>query len=321
MSLQPAPFHADVADGPDGAQAWWLTCADGTRIRTGAWPEGPKGTVLMFPGRTEYVEKYGRTARAFAARGFGMIALDYRGQGLSDRPAHRRDMGHVVSFEEYRRDVAALRDALPRIGHAGPYFVIGHSMGGAIALRALHDGLPVAGAGFTGPMWGIRMTPLLRMISTVLLGFSGPLGLSRKFVLTKGPVERLRFDGNVLTGDREMFDYMVAQTDAHPELALGGPSYMWVRAALQEARALMEMPAPALPALCYVGAGETIVEIDTARARMARWPGGQFKLVDGARHEVLMEAPAVRNSVHDGFAALFESATAGGDSAERKALG
>ena len=41
MALETAPFHADVADGPEGGQAWWLTCEDGTRIRVGAWPAGP----------------------------------------------------------------------------------------------------------------------------------------------------------------------------------------------------------------------------------------------------------------------------------------
>jgi lysophospholipase len=35
------------------------------------------------------------------------VAFDWRGQGLADRPQHRRDMGHVVSFDEYREDVAA----------------------------------------------------------------------------------------------------------------------------------------------------------------------------------------------------------------------
>ena len=51
-----APFYADVADGPPGGRAVWLHAADGVRLRAGLWPlQGARGTVLLLPGRTEYV--------------------------------------------------------------------------------------------------------------------------------------------------------------------------------------------------------------------------------------------------------------------------
>ena len=41
MDLSPAPFFEDVAGGPAGGAAHWLTTSDGTRIRVGHWrPEG-----------------------------------------------------------------------------------------------------------------------------------------------------------------------------------------------------------------------------------------------------------------------------------------
>ena len=58
----PAPFHADLADGPPGGRAVWLRTADEVRIRAGLWRGGDKGTVFLLPGRTEYIEKYGRAA-------------------------------------------------------------------------------------------------------------------------------------------------------------------------------------------------------------------------------------------------------------------
>ena len=66
--MEPAPFLEDIADGPEGAKAYWLRAKDSTRVRVGVWPAGPKGTILMFPGRTEYIEKYGRLARDLAIR-------------------------------------------------------------------------------------------------------------------------------------------------------------------------------------------------------------------------------------------------------------
>ena len=58
-----APFHADVAEAPEGAEAYWIVAADGTRLRAVAWRGGTAGTAVIFPGRTEFAEKYGRVVR------------------------------------------------------------------------------------------------------------------------------------------------------------------------------------------------------------------------------------------------------------------
>ena len=295
----PAPFLGEVSDGPEGARAFWVTSADGTRLRMGVWPAGPRGTVLLFPGRTEYIEKYGRVAADLAAAGWGMVAFDWRGQGLADRPRHRRDMGHVVSFDEYRQDVAAFRAALEALEVPGPFMLIGHSMGGAIGLRAIHDGLPVKAAAFTGPMWGIQMTPFLKSISGIVLGLAGPLGFGTTFAPTTGPWKAMEFEDNPLTTDRDQFDYISRQVSSHPELALGGPSNLWVNAALDETRALMAMPAPDVPAVTLYGSGESIVEVPAMRERMDRWPGGRLVEVEGALHEVMRETPARRRFTLD----------------------
>ncbi|NKX44293.1 alpha/beta fold hydrolase [Roseicyclus persicicus] len=307
-ALEPAPFFDDVAEGPEGARAWWVESADRTRLRFAVWPGGARGTVLLFPGRTEYCEKYGRVAAEFAAAGYGMVAFDWRGQGLADRPQHRRDMGHVVSFDEYREDVAAFRAALDTLDLPRPWYLIGHSMGGAIGLRALHDGLPVVAAAFTGPMWGIQMTPFLKSISGIVLGLAGPLGFGRSFAPTTGPYVPMEFDDNPLTTDRDQFDYMSRQMRAYPELTLGGPSTLWVRAALRETEALMRRPAPDLPALGIVGSREKIVEPGAVAQRMQRWPRGRLLVIEGAEHEVLMESPARRRQTLDAILALFADA-------------
>ncbi len=292
--LEPAPFHAEIAEGTSDVKAWWVRASDGTRLRFGVWPEGPKGTVLMFCGRTEYVEKYGRVAEDLANAGYGMVSFDWRGQGLADRPQHEPGVGHVLSFDEYRWDVTAFRAALEDLGVPKPWYLIGHSMGGCIGLRALYDGLPVAAAAFTGPMWGIQLTPLLKLISPLLIGGSTLLGRDNRFALTTGPWKAEPFDGNILTTDPDQYAYMNRQTAAHPELTLGGPSFRWVAAAEEEAEALLAMPPLDLPVVTIVGSDERRVSIENSRKRMENWPRGDFLLVDGARHEVLMENPARR---------------------------
>ncbi len=57
--MQTAPLYNDISGGPEGGVAHWLTTSDGLRIRVGLWNMADaKGTVLIFPGRTEFVEKY-----------------------------------------------------------------------------------------------------------------------------------------------------------------------------------------------------------------------------------------------------------------------
>jgi lysophospholipase len=289
---EPAPYLAEIAEGPDGARAWWVTSADGTRLRMGAWPAAEaRGSILLFPGRTEYIEKYGRLARDLVAEGYTVVSFDWRGQGLADRPRHRRDMGHVTSFDEYREDVAAFRKAMEMLALPEPHHLIAHSMGGAIGLRALHDGLPVRSAAFSAPMWGIQMTPFLKSIAGIVLGLAGPFGFGTTFAPTTGPWQPMEFADNPLTTDRNQFDYMSGQVAKHPELALGGPSVLWVKAALEETGALMKMPSPDVPALTLVGTRESIVEVPAIEARMQNWPNGRLITVQGGLHEMLMEGP------------------------------
>jgi len=177
-----APYFAEIADGPADAESVWLDADDGVRIRIGYWNrDAPNGTVLLFPGRSEYVEKYGRAAADLAARGFATVAIDWGGLGLAAKLAANPHKGHVGKFSDYQRDVAATLAHVRAIGLPEPYYLLGHSMGGCIGLRALFNGLPVTAAGFTAPMWGIHFAPPLKPIAWTLSTVTRPLRLDGLF--------------------------------------------------------------------------------------------------------------------------------------------
>ena len=129
MSLEPAPLHTDIHPGPDGGKAYWAETPDGKKIRLGVWEvQAARGTVLIFPGRTEYIEKYGSTAAEFAKRGLASLAVDWRGQGLADRMLDDPLVGHVDHFTDYQKDVAAAMRAARELNLPRPYFLMAHSI-------------------------------------------------------------------------------------------------------------------------------------------------------------------------------------------------
>lgn len=307
--MDAAPFFDAIADGPDAARAVWLNTADGLRIRAVHWRTGGHGTVLLFTGRTEYIEKYGRAARELARRGYDTLTFDWRGQGLSDRMLADRDVGHVFEFSDYQHDVGAVLKAAEALGAARPLFLLAHSMGGCIGLRSLIDGLEVRSAMFSAPMWGIKIAPAARPLAQFVASLSRKLGFDHAVTPTTGGTTYALaqpFEGNLLTSDPEMYAWLSAQLRAHPELALSGPSLRWLDEALAETKALAALPSPAHPCETFLGSEEGIVDIAAIRTRMAAWPGGHLTEIDGARHEIPIEVPEVRTRFFDAAARLFE---------------
>ncbi len=312
MDPAPAPLYTALAHGPEGGAARWVKTADGVRLRVAHWPGGERGTVLIFPGRTETVEKYGPTAAVLAEAGFASLAIDWRGQGLSDRAVADPMVGHVGDFAEYQLDVDAVVALALSMGLADPTFVLAHSMGGAIALRMLMRKPGVARAAvFSAPMWGIRMSAKMRPVARVVTTLAGWIGQSHRYAPTTNgipTVVALPFQGNVLTTDPEMYAWMKTQLTEAPDLQLGGPSMGWLGAALAECRALSVLASPQLPVICGLGTAEAVVDPIPIHQRMAQWGTGQLDLYPGAAHELPVEVPAVRRRFHQRAVTLFLSA-------------
>lgn len=309
-----APFFADVADGPENGAAWWLRARDGVRLRAGAWRgTSQEGTVLLFPGRTEYIEKYGRTAREFAQRGYATLTIDWRGQGLSDRLTTDVMSGHVGRFSDYQQDVAAMLSAAKALDMPKPWHLLAHSMGGCIGLRAVLDGLPVQSCVFSGPMWGIQIARSLRPLAWSLSFGVRYVGLGHLYAPGTDPANYVLtepFETNKLTGCQDMYKYMIDQALSYPELGLGGPSLQWLYEALKETRALASRPSPDLPCMTVLGTKEEIVCPRRIEHRMTNWPGARLELVQQGRHEVLMDSPKMRGPVFDTMCEMFGSAAA-----------
>jgi len=101
--------------------------------------EDPRGSIIFAPGRTEFIEKYMESIADFVSRGFNVLIMDPRGQGLSDRLADDRLKSYVGDFQDYADDLAfAMESFAPLLPK--PHILMGHSMGGTVALQAVISG-------------------------------------------------------------------------------------------------------------------------------------------------------------------------------------
>ncbi len=305
-----APFFADVAGARPPGRIVWRKTEDGKRLRLALWPTGPRGMVAIFPGRTEMIEKYAPVAADLGARGYGAAVIDWRGQGLSDRLDGKPLLGDVPDFAHFQRDVAVFQALLDEVAPEAPRFVLAHSMGGCIALRALMNGFPARAVAFSAPMWGLRLSKTTRRAVVAMTTVLGLARMDLREVPGAGVEFRLwenPFDNNELTTDPDRYTWMQAQVQARPELRLGAPSLRWLVAALAETAVLAQLPSPALPAFCGLGTRELLVSSEAIEARMADWPGGELAIYDGALHELLMEAERFRGPFLDGVCALYDA--------------
>jgi lysophospholipase len=294
---------------PAGAVVEMITTRDGITLRTARWPSlspKPKGTICLFQGRSEYIEKYFEVIRDLRARGFAVATLDWRGQGGSDRLLLDKRPGHIDDFAHFGPDIDAFmrKIALPEC--PSPFYGLAHSMGGAI----LFANLPPATTWFerlvvTAPMIDIGgKPPGARALAHFLAG----IGLSRRLVpgWSGKPVGLKPFEGNPVTSDPQRYARAALIAEQAPELAIGGPTVGWVKAAFAVMDRLSDPRFGAdwrIPTLIFLAGEDKVVSSAAAKHFAAKLFATKAMTLAGARHEIMQERDAIR----DAFWAAFDA--------------
>ena len=122
---------------PDDVVSGTIKTPDGAELRFARWapPAGRKGTVCVFTGRSEQIEKYFETVRDLRDRGFAVAMIDWRGQGHSSRRLRDPRKGYVRDFSDFEVDVETFVQQVVLPDCPPPHFALAHSMGGAVMLR------------------------------------------------------------------------------------------------------------------------------------------------------------------------------------------
>lgn len=132
---RPAPAPAPSLDADGARHETWLDMADGQRLFVRDWPLAQsRGAVLIVHGLGEHSGRYERLAHWFGQRGYAVRSYDQRGHGRT--PGSRGALRHG---DDLPSDLAAVyRDYADSLPHAP--LLLGHSMGGLVAVRTVLDG-------------------------------------------------------------------------------------------------------------------------------------------------------------------------------------
>ncbi len=296
---------------PDDAVTGMLKTPDGVSLRFARFapPAGRRGTVCIFPGRTEWIEKYFETVRDLRSRGFAVAILDWRGQGLSDRALGDRLKGYVGSFSEFDIDLETFVRQVVLPDCPPPLFALGHSMGSTVLIRAVARGQRwFDRIVLSAPMLGIAfvrsMTIAGAIVKVMRFGGFGSVYVPGRYT---GILDLRPFAGNPLTSDPVRFARNAAILETEPELGLGGPTIAWCDAAF---RTMLTMSEPSFPArirqpILIVAAGRDAIVSNTAIENFAtQLRAGSHLVVVGAQHELLMEQDRYRTQFWAAFDAF-----------------
>jgi lysophospholipase len=296
---------------PDDVVTGTIKTGDGVSLRFARWhpPPGRKGTVCLFQGRAEFIEKYFETVRELRSRGFAVATLDWRGQGRSERKFNDPRKGHVGDFSEYEEDLETFMKEVVLPDCPPPIFAIAHSMGGTVMMRLARQ----------GSRWFDRIVlsaPMIRLRGSRdggLARFTARtmrlLGMGSAYVPGGSDMVQATgsYIGNRFTSDPVRHARTKAVLEAAPDLGLGSPTVGWLNAAY---RAMNEFADPAYPSkvrqpLMLVAAGrDEIVSTAAIEDVAIRLRAGSHLIVAGAKHELMMEQDRYRGQFWAAFDAF-----------------
>jgi lysophospholipase len=278
--------------------------ADGTILAGVAFhhPQA-RGAVVIVSGRTESWFQYGEIFYDLYQMGYSSFSYDHRGQGFSPRLGTQNpQIGHVEDFADYALDLDRFVKEVvtPRTSPTEKLFLLGHSMGGAVAADYLANFTsPFASAALSAPMLQINTDPYPEPVASAITGGAILVGQGAEYALGKTDRDPdAPFETNEVTGSEARYWMMMEAVRLYPEIALGGPSSRWVCESIAAThRIRAEMKRIEIPMLVFQAGHDTIVKPNGQDAGCRRAKNCTRLHIAEAKHDLLMESDPIRNRV------------------------
>lgn len=236
-------------------------------------PEAPSAVVLVSHGYAEHSGRYAHVAARLNDASYAVYAVDHRGHGRSDGPR-----ANVDSFATVRHDLATLREHVGRLHPHLPFFLLGHSLGGLIALDYATQGGAegLAGLILSGPAVDPSVgTRVERLAAPVLSRLVPNLGVAT-------------LDANAVSRDPAVVAAYVADPLNHHGKV---PARTGAETLAAVARVERHLPSLTLPTLLMHGA-EDALAAPAGSQMVADRIGTEdltFTVYDGLFHEIFNE--------------------------------
>ena len=286
---------------PDDVVSGTIKTPDGVNLRFARWapPAGRKGTVCVFTGRSEQIEKYFETVQELRDRGFAVSMVDWRGQGGSARGLSDPRKGYVQHFSDFETDVEAFYRQVVLPDCPPPFFALAHSMGGAVMLRVAH----------AGKQWFDRIVLSAPMIDLPRRTTSWPVralllamrlaGQGGRYVPggSDALVGTAPFADNPLTSDPVRYARNAAIIEEDPSVGLAAPTVAWADTAFRAMHGFRATHYPSQirqPILMMAAGSDTIVSTPAIEEFAYHLRGGSHLVIPGSRHEILQEQDRYR---------------------------
>jgi lysophospholipase len=310
--LQPAPSDFSTEDGLaqrypveivpffEGGLKGGFQGADDLEVRYRVFRvPSERGAIVLLPERAEPVRKYAEVIQDLTRQGYSVFAIDHRGQGESQRLISNGQVGYVEYFRDYVTDLDTFVKTIVKPAEHPNLFLLGHSMGGGIAVLYLDEHRSDS---------GVRAVALVSPMIELDVG----LDSSFSWTWSAGDCSRTGgngfapgesafdpnapFDGNQQTHSQVRFDIYHAMLRGRAELQVGGYSNRWLCEAML-ATGLMQTVGiySRMPTLILWASEDEFVSSDGIKQYCDDAAACQRERLKGAYHDILNEKDGFRN--------------------------
>ena len=298
---------------PRGSICDMLECGPKVKLRYARWKpttQRAKGTVCLFHGRNEFIEKYFEVIGELRKRGFAVATMDWRGQGSSTRMGGLSSAGHVDDFSEYDADMRVFMREVVLPDCPPPYYALAHSMGAAVLINAACEtGGPFDRIVASSPMISLHAGQTPRGLLGGIAGAASFFGLGSLPIGSFFDTHTARdvASSHRLSSDVARIERNLAIVDKAPELTSGPPTIGWLHAASRIMRRLSDPDFAErvhVPVLLTIGTLDTVVSVQAAELMGRGLKNGGLVLVPGGKHELMMDLDRVRDRFWGAFDAF-----------------
>lgn len=296
---------------PEGWRFDYFSSSNGYRVRYGqVRPDGPsRGTIVVTTGYGRHIEYYYEMINNWRDRGYTVCAMDWAGQGGSDRedPAHPH-RPPTMDFGQQARILHEFTQRVVRPDRDVPAFLVSHSQGGNIALCYMHDyedraDFPYDGAILAAPLVDINTSMIPRGIFNRLVRVANRVGLDELPLPSSGKLYD-DFISAVFYGKEEADPERDAAHEEHKRATecyhLGYPTAGWFAAAIASIKIVREaafLEKIKTSTLIMTPERDSLVSVRALEDAALHMPHASLVKIRNAKHGMWYDTDKVQNQI------------------------